>query len=217
MLGLIIKDILNLKKSFRIYGLVTIIYGAISFISKESSFFNTIFSVLFATLIFSIYSYDEMAKWDTYALTLPISRKNIVKSKYLVMLLIDLIGVLICVIYNIILNIVLKTNTPFAGMSSIWIGIAIVLLFYSITIPFITKLGVEKSRLIVIIVYLVPFIIYYVLGIALKDGTANLPHSLLNLWELFLKNIYLIVPITILLAIYISYQISVAIYIKKEF
>ena len=217
MIGLIFKDILNLKKNFKMFGLVIIMYAAIAFISKEASFFNSIFTMLFAILVFNMYSYDEVAKWDSYALTLPLSRENMVQSKYIVMLLMDFTGALISIIFTVVLNTIQRPDTPFAGINSVWIGAVIVLLFYSITIPFITKLGVEKARIIFLVIYLVPFLIFYFLGNALKSGSADIPQIFMKLGEFFLQNVYLIVPIVIILALSISYQVSVYIYNKKEF
>ena len=217
MIGLIFKDILTLKKNLKMVGIVSVMYAAMSFVSKDSSFFSSIFTMLFAFLILSAYSYDEVAKWDSYALTLPVSRENIVQGKYIIMLLMGFAGALISTVFTIVLNAVQRPDTLLVGSSAVGIGAVIVLLFYSITIPIITKLGVEKARMIFLSVYIVPFIIFFFLGNAIKNGKVVIPSALVRFGEIFLTNVYLIVPIVIILALSISYQVSVSIYNKKEF
>ncbi|MDF2941519.1 MAG: putative rane protein [Herbinix sp.] len=217
MKGLIWKDIINLKRNVKIFGLLTVLYAFMAFTSKDASFFGSIFTMLFAILTMSTFSYDEAAKWDGYALTMPVTRENIVQSKYIMMLLLTLIGVVFSAGVTILLNIVLKSHTMFYGIQICIFGAALVMLFYSITIPIITKLGMEKARLAFFAVYLIPFFIAYIGKELVKRSGLAMPGNLITVIEFLVKYIYVIVPLVVVIALYISYMVSINIYKKKEF
>jgi hypothetical protein len=105
----------------------------------------------------------------------------------------------------------------FEGIQTCAGGAAVVILFYCITIPIITKLGVEKARLLFFAVYIIPIFTVVFMGKAVKDGNLKIPDSLIRIGKVFMDNIYVIVPLVIILALGISYMISINIYRKKEF
>jgi len=217
MKGLMIKDFMNLKKNAKIFSVITLLYIFMAYMQKDASFFSGIFTMVFAILTLSLYSYDEMAKWDGYALTMPVSKENIVQGKYLMMLLLTAIGTTISVLFTVILNIVLKSDSAFTGLSACAIGAAVVILFYCVTLPFITKLGVEKARFIFFAVYLVPFLVI-ILARRVMDGVnATVPSLLIKIMHWVISNIAVILPIAVVIALTISYLISIRIYKKKEF
>ncbi|HWT73414.1 MAG TPA: ABC-2 transporter permease [Mobilitalea sp.] len=217
MKGLILKDFINLKKNLKIFGGLTVLYGVMAIASDDTSFFSSIFVLLYAILTLSLYSYDDMAKWDVFAQTCPISKDNIVQSKYLMMLLLTLLGVVYGSLFTIIINIIIKSDSLLNGLQSIGAGTAIVILFYCIIIPFITKMGVEKARLILFAVYAIPFVIVLAMNKMLSNGDFVVPEMLIKLANTCMEYIYLIVPIVVIIALSISYGISVLIYQKKEF
>lgn len=217
MKGLILKDFINLKKNARIFGTMTVLYAVMAMFSNDANFFGSIFMMLIAILTLSLYSYDELARWDSFALTMPISRDDIVQGKYIMMLLLTIIGAAYSSIFTVIINIIVKADSVFNGFSSISVGAAIVIFFYSVTLPFITKLGVEKARLIFFAIYIIPFIAVISLKRLINDGSLVITEDMIRMAKFFMNNVYLIVPLVDLVAIGISYWISVSIFRKKEF
>ena len=217
MIGLMMKDFVNLKKNFKIFALLTLLYGFMAFTSEDASFFSSIFTMLIAILTLSTYSYDEIAKWDVYALTMPVSREDIVGGKYAIMISLTLIGSVVSTAFTVILNVVLKNGELTAGVTSCWIGAAIIVLFYSLSLPFITKLGVEKARMIFFAIYIIPFAIFYLLSKAVKEGNLTIPERLIDIGRRLMDNAYLLLPLFLLFALILSYTVSVQIYRKKEF
>jgi ABC-type transport system involved in multi-copper enzyme maturation permease subunit len=217
MNGLIYKDFVNLKKNVKIFAVMAVLYAVMGFASEDSSFFSSIFTMLVAILTLSAYSYDEMAKWDIYALTMPISRDDIVRGKYSVMLLLSLLGLAICTLFTIGINAILRPEHLFSGITSSLVGAGIVIMFYCIALPFITKLGVEKARLIFFAIYIIPFGIFIFVGNAVKKGDMSIPQELIAFGMRIMKNGYIIFPLLLLLALAISYTISAGLYRKKEF
>lgn len=217
MIGLILKDFINLKKNFKIMGLLVIFYGFMSLSMKGTSFFASMITLVFAMLFMATYSFDEAAKWDGYALTMPISKENIIQGKYLSVLLLTALGFTISSIMQILLNIIGKADNLFSGLQVSTIGAALVILFYSITIPIITKIGIEKARLAFFIIYMLPFLFVTVVFDKLKEIYPEPPEMLVRMAKGFVDNIYVIVPLVVLLALCISYKISINIYKKREF
>ena len=88
MKGLLYKEFLSLKKYLNALGLLLVLYFGISVYSREVSFFAG-FSAMAAVIVtFSAFTYDNYANWDRYALSLPLSRKNLVQGRYLFALII---------------------------------------------------------------------------------------------------------------------------------
>jgi hypothetical protein len=147
---------------------------------------------------------------------MPLSRKSIIQSKYLIMLLLTLFGLVVNTIFTLILNTILKTELTMANIQSGLIGVAIVIFFYCIVIPIITKFGIERARIILMFVYFIPFLVGILINQLVK-GKSQPPEGLIEVLNTLVKNIYVIVPIVLILSLGLSYYISKRIYEKKEF
>ncbi len=217
MKGLLLKDFINLKKNFKIFGLLSIIYIVLAVASKDTGFFNSIITMLFAILTMSLFSYDDMAKWEIYGLTMPITREDMVKNKYAMLLLLTMFGIAFSSIISIGINIVLKKENLFASISNSFIGAFVVIVLYSIVLPIIIKLGVEKARIIILIIMVVPFAVVSAINAYLKEGFSVATGSLATLLYSTSSYSYFLLPVIALLILYLSYRISVGIYRKKDF
>ena len=217
MTGLILKDLVNLKRYGRTLAIVIAIYAVMSFINKDASMFNSIFTVVLAMITISSYSFDEAAKWDSYALSMPVNRKDIVKSKYYLLLIISALGLGVNLIFSIGINLYIGSDNLLKGFEFSLIGAMGLLFLNSIIIPFITKLGVEKARIIMIIVFMLPTGIIYLGMNTLNNGTLTIPKKIIEISNLILQYKYIIVPIAIIIVLSISYNVSVKIYQKKQF
>lgn len=216
MAGLIIKDLINLKRYGKILGVLIAIYAIMSFINKDVSMFNSFFTVVLAMITISSYSFDEAAKWDSYALSMPVDRKDIVRGKYCLLLIITLIGLGISLLFTVSINLYTGSNSLLKNFEFSIIGGLGLLFLYSIIIPFITRFGVEKARIIIIIVLMLPMAIGYLIKNSFNNEII-IPEIILEISELFLQYESIIVSIGIVLALSISYNISVKIYQKKQF
>ncbi len=217
MTGLILKDIINLKKNVKIFAILAVLYGFMAFTTSDANFFSSMFTMLIAILTLSVYSYDELAKWDVYALTMPVSREDIVRGKYIIMLLLTLLGAVIGTVLTMVIKLIRQDNQIMSGIESSLLGGAVVILFYCVAMPFITKLGVEKARYIFFAIYLIPFAIIYFIGNAVEVGVFVIPGQLITLAEKLAQNAAILGPLVLLFALVVSYTISVGVYRKKEF
>ncbi|MCI8840806.1 MAG: ABC-2 transporter permease, partial [Oscillospiraceae bacterium] len=87
MTGLILKDLLILRKTLRSYLLILAIYVAVAFAGYWSaSFVGGFMMVMVAMLPMNVFAYDKQAKWDVYGLSLPVGRTKTVAARYLAVL-----------------------------------------------------------------------------------------------------------------------------------
>lgn len=83
MTGLMLSDILTLKKAIRLYLLVSVVYMIIG-ISSGGGTNMVSFIVFFGVmLVIASFSYNDMSHWDRYVNTTPIRRIDVVLAKYL--------------------------------------------------------------------------------------------------------------------------------------
>ncbi len=203
MKGLIIKDILNLKKQAKLIGILTLFYLFFSVATENNSMFGAMVLVLFAMMPITAISYDERANWDKYALTMPVSRTHMVLSKYVLGLVLSVFAFIL----NLIAQIALGTEMNIENIITISVMFSISIIFISLLLPIMFKLGVEKGRMMMFMVLMLPTLI-----IILFSKLIDAPPT----EEMMMKALYILPFITIILYIS-SIFISINIYKKKEF
>jgi ABC-type transport system involved in multi-copper enzyme maturation permease subunit len=151
MKGLILKDLMNLKQQCKVFILVIGLWLVLSIADNNPSFFGGLVAMFAVLVTITTLAYDEKAKWDRYALTMPVSRTDIVLSKYLLAFLCSAAGTLISFAVGLALsqNITEALSTSLAFLS-------LAMIFASIVLPILFKFGVEKGRMIVLAVLLLP-------------------------------------------------------------
>ena len=88
MSGLVYKDLMNMRRYLKQLLLIFVVFVFIfSFSGNNYSFVAAYGVMLSAMVVLSSMAYDEQAKWDKYALTMPLSRRSLVGAKYLLGLL----------------------------------------------------------------------------------------------------------------------------------
>ena len=214
MKGLILKDLLNLKKAIKTMLIVGISYS-IFFSTVQPTFLTGILTLLFSMQSLSSFSYDEYAKWDSYALTFPISRKDLVFSKYILFMTFPIIGSFLSIILSTIICLFKQTlivEEIFASAMGFLFSMEILLL---ILLPLIFKFGIELGRI------MIPVVSFSIFGIGFL--VIKLIQAL-NLPFLSLEQIYTLTPIIpwialvmVALIAYLSYQVSLRIVEKKEY
>lgn len=205
MLGLIVKDILLSKHSAKTFAFATLFYFIFGILNDSPLLLCSMVMLLFTFLTFTFFSFDEHAKWEQYALALPISRKKIVLSKYIVCLGTTIIGFMLSSVMIFIFNFMKGKPSILNDFSILIIVLEISLLFSSIVIPIFFKFGIEKGRIIIIGIYMIPYIVL----MALRN-TASMPSKEV------LKMLFYVSPILLLAVLLISYMVSYSIYRKKD-
>ncbi len=206
MTGLLIKDILYLKKQFKLLIFLFVFYAVILVASgSHIEQFNAIFTALTVMLpmiiLTNAFAYDEMSKWDIYSLSLPITKDGIVLVKYLLLLLLACFGSLITLAVNAI-----NRNLNPESLISIYAAFGVGIVLCSILIPLFYKFGTQKARITLMAMIMIP-----TMGVLiLKDLKLPIPSNAEIVFWLKLSPV-------ILVAFFIgSYFISCHIFENKE-
>ena len=211
MKGLILKDLLNLKGNIKFILLFIIMFGFMSCLGDGNvNNFIGVIIVLCTTMIVSTFSYDDLNKWDSYVLTMPINRNDIVLSKYLTMLIFSFIGVLVSLIVSVTIGYFKNTLILNETLLINALILSISVCFGSLILPLIYKFGTERARLLMILCFLVPTLALLVFKSILENISS--PISI----EIILNTLVYSLPFVAILLFVISYFISSKIYSKKE-
>lgn len=222
MKGLIIKDLLQLKSYFKTLIIFMFIFVCVSLEPQNTSTDGILIIMMILGLgMFGMatFSYDEMAKANKYILTFPLTKKEVVLSKYVLQFLLTITGAILGSILSVIISLVLSKDMPnFIDLISIALGgVFGIGLVESIQMPCFYKMGAEKGR---IYMFIITVAVAFIAG-----GIITLGEKVINNFSIDLNSINSILetflPLVllglVLLEYFISYKISYKVYSKKEF
>lgn len=217
MLGLIIKDILNLSSNKRIFVTLLIMFTFVGFMSNGLPNYLSIYlPILCLMLAISTFSYDEYSKWDRYVLALPLTRKDIVKSRYLFSLVLLALSLVFNILFNLLLIIIFKKPLLITSiLTQPLMTIMVIAVIIAIVFPLIYKYGAEKGRLIMIFFSIVIGAGGALLGSLFSDQTAQIVifQSLIPLLNTY--GFYVLFGFSSI-ALLGSYHLSLKFYYQKE-
>ena len=222
MKGLIIKDLLQLKSYLRSLIIFMFIFICVSLEPKNTNIDGILTIMMTLGLgMFGIatFSYDEMAKANKYILTFPITKKEIVLSKYILQFILTLTGAILGTLLSVIISLILNKEIPnFTDLVSIALGGMVGIgLVESIQMTCFYKFGAEKGRIYMFMITIaVAFICggIFMLGEKIVNNFSINLSSINNILEVFFP---LVLIGLIVFEYFISYKISYKIYSKKEF
>lgn len=210
MLGLVKKDFLLLKANLKTMIIIFIIYLIMIF---QGSFDATFIVPLIGIMLFiSTFSYDDFNNWNSYAITLPNGRKNVVKAKYIASIILTVILVILALLLSVMAGYI-KTNsinldeTITSLMSTVLSSVIIISFLY----PIIFKFGATNGR---IIMFALVFGIAAVIGLIANFVDMSFAINLINKLD---NCLYIAIPIISVILLGGSYLISNKIYSNKEF
>ena len=216
MKGLIIKDILNLRNYMKQLILVFIFFVAYGIFLKNGVFVGSMITLMLSMQVITTMSYDEYAKWDKYALTMNVNRKDIVLSKYVFFIMSIIIGIVVGIISSSFINIISDSNVGIDEIlvTSIMVPCIFAILF-CIIIPIVFKIGVEKARVVMMAIFFTPTILGFIIFKMAEKANIPMPDEA-TLDMIFKFGLIGLIVLTVVF-IFISYKISLSIYNKKEF
>ena len=204
MLGLIYKDFAVLKRSLWFFGLWFLAFVLFCGYLSSVDFFCGALSVFCAVLPLTTLSYDSQCGWEGYALTLPVSRRALALSRYLLALIFTVASVIV----NFILRFFLAQDGSIGATLTVVAAIGgAALVMIAFMLPLMYKFGVEKGRLFLILIVLLAVSLSFLIG----DVFQRSNHSFL------LQNLQWIAPLGGVVCFIISMMISLRIYARKEF
>jgi len=205
MKSFILKDIYTSRYYFLVLLAIAIIVPIFSYFSTFGA--GLTFPLVFVSIMIlgNLISVDQQFKWDRVANILPLNTKKIITSKYLLTTIIAIIAgtVAACSIW-------ISHEVEANLIRPVWsIIVASILLLAAISFPASIRFGQAKGRLIMVLVFLIPWIttIQIIDKPFFKEFLKN-PEGFLWLTYLYLGS-------AIFLS-FVSYSISVKFYKKQD-
>ena len=207
--GLIYKDLFLLKEAFPIVALAVLFLLFTIILGFSGGFLALcIMLMVFAVkVVESTLIYDETDGWDSFVLTAPVSRKEIVRSKYLLQILFLAGAFLVSAVILMLISLIPMFSGEEWLFLMLFVGFCYALVYGAVVIPIYLKFGQHTSR------YVAFAILVVVAG--LYGATFGITMFL----EFAASTIPLLIGVLVLsLAAYgVSYSISRKIYAKREF
>lgn len=215
MNGLLYKDLLNLTPTLKYLAFMALIFCVV-FIPLGNELPVYIILIMFGALLpTTAISFDTAARWDKYAVSLPVTRREIVAARYQLMVG----GICVAGVISLIIAVAMMILMPgegiflpyFSPLMLMVLFVACGLLLGSIALPLTLKFGVEKMRYIIMVIALTPVVVIF--GMSFFADLSGITPT---------DPVLMPVIIGVLLAVtalfvYVSFWLSVRIYAKKEF
>ena len=217
MTGLIYKDFFVMRKAVSSYLIVLVIYGVLAYLDFfDFSFIISFLQVMLMVLPMSAFAYDDQAKWDRYAMSLPLGQRAVVGARYLFVLSLALITTASGAAGSIILWKVHQSDILELTLTLLTAS-ALGLLVSAILLPLNYKLGVERARPYLYAIIFIPVIVLFLaFRMGVRIDTSWLDSLLLSSPGALLALSAL--PLLAALALmFVSYLISCRVTANKEY
>lgn len=216
LISLVKKDLYTLGKSARSLVIFLLIYSAVLLIMGNLSLLPSVATVICAMLPLSSFSYDDFAKWNNYALTMPVSRNLLALSKYILLLAVVFASSVLSILFWVLSHIPIGGTADVISLTELlasWEAAAVtILLAHSLTFPLVIRHGTERGRTVFFTLCLCAALLIVLGEKYLDTGIA----ASIDL-ESALKTFLTVAPFIAALILFLSYRVSAAILEKKEF
>ncbi len=166
---------------------------------------GVLMGMLAAVETFNGVASDEKAKWDSFARSLPVSAAQTVGAKYLFLLILTVFGMVLGSVIELAVTGGHADGNTMLLLCDIAGGVSI--LMCSIELPLFYKFGIQKSNLVVILIFcLGPMLLTHFAG--------QTPITKLTDAQFFFA--LRLVPVAVLVLMFVSFFISCAIYSGRE-
>lgn len=204
MVNLIFKDILIQKKMILLYIATIILYLLIDVSLVRIGF---LYSLAFITMAFS---YDEKDNANILLNSLPYTRKEIVSSKYIGVL----IHVSIIIIITYLGNVLLNGKGALFLWKDILLIIGLVMVAMSFILPICYQFKTQSLMIAVGILFGLYMVTINFLFPSFKDTLSELTQRFLTLQDI---QMYVVATLTIIILYFVSWLLSIFIYERKVF
>lgn len=214
MKGIILQDLLSMKRVLKMYMLVLGVYVIIGVSSGSASNFGAFFILFAAMLPMSAFAYRERSHWDLYANVMPVSRKQMVLSSYIfawMLLAVAGLANLLLIGLDYIAGNFTEAGSMYEALTSSWVILLAGVAYMGLFLPLIYQFGTERSRLLIIGSYIIPFII-----VMIVSKNEDLQSKLVMSQQMANRLIFVGAPAFVIAWNMISLHISMRIYEKKD-
>lgn len=216
MLGLLEKD-LRLLKGQKNFFLIILLITVFLSLNSEDNFAVTYLTFIAGFMTISSFGYDDNGNCMPFLLTLPVSRRLYVKSKYVLGFLLTFIGWLAGMVISTVTAFLHKAPpTAEAVLFQLaWVFLWMIML--SFVLPMLFKFGAEKGRMATLAMMLVFMAIVFVFTKLAETLGMDIDACLEALAGQQIVVLVAGMAVVTLIIVLISYSISEKIVQKKEY
>ena len=215
MKSFILNDIYNIMHNMRSLALLLVLFIVLMVPQGGPSAYLITSCLLCSMMVMTTFSFDNTSKWEKYALVMPITKKDLVAAKFLVLLLFCIFGVVSGLVLGVAGGLLFKSfhlNSADDWLMLLMVaaaGLAIGIFFGSLVIPLLFKFGAEKARMLSIAAFAAPtaiglglYRLLAVFGISISDK--------------FVTKLLYLSPLLVILWAYLMYRISLRIFQNQD-
>lgn len=207
MRGVLLKDLYIAKSGIilTLTSLFVLTFG-LSFLLDVSAILMLAPAVSTAAVYISITN-DASSKWNKNVITMPVTRAQIIGTKYILYILLSAVGIIVVLVSLGALSLMGITVTLYSMLFNAAIGISVALLAGGISLPCVYFFDAEKSQ----IVYMIAFVA--------STGIITVLVLLINIFIPVKNNILLAFYIVLAISFVwfaVSYKIAAYAYQKKD-
>lgn len=215
MKSLILKDLYNIGHNAKSMFFMLLVFAFIFIPFSGPQAYIIASGILCSMMIITTFSFDDSSKWMKYAMVTPVTKKDLVAGKFIVLLIFSAIGAVSGLVIGSVGGIIVH-KVDYSNISNILIMLFITIvslviaeIIGSVSIPLLFKFGAEKARMLSLVALIIPAAICF--------GVYEL---LLFFGVSFTDNFVFILlccsPVVALLWNLLMYKISYVIFSKKE-
>ncbi len=212
MKGLFAKDLLTIRKKYGITRLIAdiAIMAALMLVLEDKGALFISFLLIpleIMSMIITLATCDEQWRWGKYAISLPVSKTQIVSSRYGFAALMSVVGLVVALVVNTISYFCFPAYAYGFYLFIAFSGFAVTLLFIALILPSNYSLGVNAGFVIMLVLLGAILILGFWSG---KNENA-ISMFVVNNFELCIG----LAALTLIVICMLSYVLSVSFFKKK--
>lgn len=203
MKGFLLNDLFSIRRLLKSIAIVYLVFMVAWGAVGKPQMPALMLGIMSISYMGNLFSYDEFYHWEKYQRVIPLSVRQVVLARYLSFGIAALVTLVLGLMYLLVMRV------PLYEIGVILMGTAAMQMYtISVTVPIYYKLGVAKSRLIQLLVMLIPAGIFMGMITVIRKEFSEFTVGV----ELILGGVFLVLLIGILLSV----RISIRIVCKKE-
>lgn len=143
MKGLVLKDFINIRGQLMLYLGIAVLWLMLGISNGDAGFFSGVMQMFVVLVPLSTLAYDEKNNWDQFALTMPVSRRTLMQSKFAFMLITVAILAVVSLIGDLVISRDLKESFLWEMLACPF-GVII----NGVMMPIMFRFGVEKGKFV---------------------------------------------------------------------
>ena len=198
MKGFLLNDLFSIRRLLKSIAIVYLVFMVAWSAVGKPQMPALMLGIMSISYMGNLFSYDEFYHWEKYQRVIPLSVRQVVLARYLSFGIAALVTLVLGLMYLLVMRV------PLYEIGVILMGTSAMQMYtISVTVPIYYKLGVAKSRLIQLLVMLIPAGIFMGMITVLRKEFSEFTVGV----ELILGSVFLVLLIGILLSVHISIQV----------